>query len=421
MLYYKLANNFKDKRKYHLSKDCFLKCFNIFKENEQYYHYSMTEILRDYCKLLVILGEIYAAEMNYKYLIQHSFIFHKTRSKWTIDCLLEFSEFKFWIAQKEAGLAYIQIANKFTNQLNYLRIFSKNELDYDLIFRVKLNICLVYFTYGSSKFKIKSVLNDTEVLIKELKVYNVKDKLSTMNENNSEEHLKEIEHIINQSMLKSKYLECIKELKEAIHILESSCKLCRKNMKIFYKVLISVDMQLINLYLQFTIDETKFQELIDEILMANSYYHENTIDRAINNLNLSDLLIFNKRIYRTYDLLNSSEKIFKNLYGTENNIYFARLYYSYGLYYKIKNDLDKAEKYFEKSLDDFNEKLGENVYSKLIRRELGEIYKKWQNSGEFKKREDQREKEKVIKVEIKDSTEKTFNIKKGAHKYKDSK
>ena len=74
MLYYKLANNFKDKRKYHLSKDCFLKCFNIFKENEQYYHYSMTEILRDYCKLLVILGEIYAAEMNYKYLIQHSFI-----------------------------------------------------------------------------------------------------------------------------------------------------------------------------------------------------------------------------------------------------------------------------------------------------------------------------------------------------------
>ena len=180
-------------------------------------------------------------------------------------------------------------------------------------------------------------------------------------------------------------------------------------------------MQLINLYLQFTIDETKFQELIDEILMANSYYHENTIDRAINNLNLSDLLIFNKRIYRTYDLLNSSEKIFKNLYGTENNIYFARLYYSYGLYYKIKNDLDKAEKYFEKSLDDFNEKLGENDYSKLIRRELGEIYKKWQNSGEFKKREDQREKEKVIKVEIKDSTEKTFNNKKGAHKYKDSK
>ncbi len=107
----------------------------------------------------------------------------------SINVLMDYIEFKILTAHNETALAYMEFTNSL---LDLMKFFKKPSCNRDLQFKVKTNLFLLYNAFGYQN-RIKTTLNKLHILLKQLKIYEVKDILSTFTGKETEEHLKEIE------------------------------------------------------------------------------------------------------------------------------------------------------------------------------------------------------------------------------------
>ncbi len=380
-----------------LAKECFLKSFDTLKEDRRNFHYSKIEILKDYCKLLVALGEIRAAEINYVFLIQHCFLYYGSLSEYSINVLMDYIEFKILTAHNETALGYMEYANSL---LNLMKFFKKSSCKRDFQFKVKSNLFLLCNVFGY-QYRIKTILNSLYILHKQLKIYEVKDILSVITGKETEEQLKEIEEYITYNILRSKYLQTISQNKEAQAVLERNAIICKKNPKRFSKQLIEINVELMAIFKQTQSNEYKLLQLIDESLKLLKNLKENTLETVITIMNFCEILISLNHLNKTLELINQIEKMLHTFLGKyDDTFYSARLNLLLGAYNFRKSDLETAEKYYNKSMETFDKVLGDNNYSLMIKCELADLYVKRENEKIPKQSEEENSNTKVVRVDL---------------------
>jgi hypothetical protein len=398
LFYYKQAVYYKEESNLLLSKECFLKSFDILKGEGRNFNYKKIEILKDYCKLLVTLGEIQAAEINYFFLIKHCFMYYGAWSEHSINVLVDFVEFKLFISQHDSALSYIEYANTLLNQMKF---FKKSTFKRDLDIKIKSYLYMLYYVNGHEN-KIKNVLNKLHALLKELSIYQVKDILSTFSGKESEEHMKEIEEYITYHILQSKYLQTIGQLKEAQAVLERMAIICKRNIKRFSKQSIEINIELIAIFKQNQSNDFKLLQLVDENVKQLKSLKQNKIENVITIMSFCEILISLNQLNKAYELINHAEKMLNTILGNyDETIYTARLDLLLGAYYLRKNDLEIAEKIYNKSMETFDKVLGNNNYSFMIKCELADLYEKKQKENTQKEnKEEENYQSNVVRVDL---------------------